>query len=207
MSHVLRSAFVLLSLLLGCLAQAAPTSAASTDRQTALSPRQIAVVVNDADLDSQEAGAYYLQARQVPPENLVHVNIPGKPRKLSAGQFHQMRRTIEAQLPAGIEALVLMWTAPYAVGCNSITAALTMGYDAAQCKNTCAPGRQNFYFNTRSRQPYKDYGMRLSMLLPVESATQTRALIDRGVLSEFRMLPAGGYFLTSTDAPRNTRVH
>ena len=73
MSHVLRFAFALLSLLLGCLAQAAPTSAASTDRQTALSPRQIAVVVNDADLDSQEAGAYYLQARQVPPENATPV--------------------------------------------------------------------------------------------------------------------------------------
>ena len=206
MRNALRFAILLLCLTACSLADAEEPSVPFAGRQSALAPEQIAVVVNDADLDSQEVGVYYLHARQVPPENLVHVNIPGKPHKLSADQFHRLRREIEAQLPPGIEALVLMWTAPYAVECNSITAALTMGYDASQCRDSCAPGRQNFYFNSRSRQPQKDFGMRLSMLLPVESVAQAKALIDRGIMSEFRVLPAGAYFLTTTDEPRNTRV-
>ena len=200
-----RSVFLLLCLSACSLAHAQEQPAPAA-RQSALTPEQIAVVVNDADLDSQEVGVYYLHARNVPPENLVHVNIPGKPHTLSVDEFNRLRREIEAQLPAGIEALILMWTAPYAVECNSITAALTMGYDASQCRNSCAPGRQNFYFNSRSRHPHRDFGMRLSMLLPVESVAQAKALIDRGVMSEFRMLPAHAYFLATTDEPRNTRV-
>ena len=206
MGNALRCAFLLLSLLACSRVLAEASAVPFAGRESALKPEQIAVVVNDADLDSQEVGAYYLQARQVPPENLVHVNIPGKPHKLSVAQFDRMRQEIQSQLGPGIEALVLIWTAPYAVECNSITSALTMGYDAAQCKNSCAAGRRNFYFNSRSRHPQRDFGMRLSMLLPVETVAQAKALLDRGVMSEFRMLPAGAYFLTTTDEPRNARV-
>ena len=206
MGNALRCAFLLLSLLACSRVLAEQPAVPFAGRTSALKPEQIAVVVNDADLDSQEVGTYYLQARQVPPENLVHVNIPGKPHKLSVAQFDRMRQEIQSQLGPGIEALVLVWTAPYAVECNSITSALTMGYDAAQCKDSCAPGRRNFYFNSRSRYPQRDFGMRLSMLLPVETVAQAKTLIDRGVMSEFRMLPAGAYFLTTTDEPRNARV-
>lgn len=172
---------------------------------TALSPGQVAVVVNDADLDSQEVGNYYLRARKIPAENLVHVNIPSHAPKLSESQFSQLRRTIEAQLQPDIQAIVLVWTTPYAVECNSITAALTLGYDAAQCRNTCAPGKSSAYFNSRSQQPYKDLGLRLSMLLPVQSVAQAKALIDRGVISGFRTLPSTAYFLISSDQPRSSR--
>ena len=207
MGNAIRFVFLLLCLFACRPVLAQESTVPFAGRESALKPEQIAVVVNDADLDSQEVGTYYLQARHVPPQNLVHVNIPGKPHKLSVEQFDRMRQEIQSQLGPGIEALVLIWTAPYAVECNSITSALTMGYDAAQCKNTCAPaGHRNFYFNSRSHHPQRDFGMRLSMLLPVETVTQAKALIDRGVMSEFRMLPAGAYFLTTTDEPRNARV-
>jgi uncharacterized protein (TIGR03790 family) len=189
-----------------CVPAQANDNAAFAGRSSALLPEQVAVVVNDADLDSQEVGLYYLQARKIPAENLVHVNIPGQPHKLTEGQFSQLRRVIEAQLTPDIQAIVLVWTAPYAVECNSITAALTLGFDAAQCRNTCAPGKPSPYFNSRSRQPYTDFGMRISMLLPVPSVAEAKALIDRGIISEFRVLPGTAYFLASTDQPRNSRV-
>lgn len=188
-------------------AQAADADAVpSSHRNSALAPAQVAVVVNDADLDSQEVGLYYIQARRIPAENLVHVSIPGSPHKLSAEQFSQLKQEIEAQLKPEIQALVLVWTAPYAVECNSITSAFTLGFDAHQCENGCAAGQPSPYFNSRSRQPYTDFGMRISMLLPVESVAAAKALIDKGILSEFRVLPASAYFLVTTDQPRNSRA-
>lgn len=190
----------------GCVQAAEAADDLSAGRNSALSPAQVAVVVNDADLDSQEVGQYYLHARRIPAENLVHVNIPGSPHKLSAAQFSRLKHDIEAQLKPEIQALVLVWTAPYAVECNSITSALTLGFDAHQCDNGCAAGKPSPYFNSRSRRPYTDFGMRISMLLPVESVASTKALIDKGILSEFRVLPASAYFLVTTDQPRNSRV-
>lgn len=171
-----------------------------------LSAAHIAVVVNDASLDSQEVGSYYMNARNIPAQNLVHVNIPSNSSKISAGEFMLLKREIESQLSPDIQALVLMWTTPYAVECNSITAALTLGFDAAQCKNTCAVGKPNPYFNSKSTQPYQDFGMRLAMLLPIETVAGAKALIDRGVLSEFRIMPATAYLLMTSDHARNSRA-
>ena len=175
-------------------------------QRSRLSAEQVAVVVNDADSNSAEVGQYYVQTRKIPAQNLIHVNIPGSPHKLSQYQFAAIKHQIDAQLSPDIQAIVLVWTAPYAVDCNSITSALTLGFDAAQCRQTCSPGKPSPYFNSASRQPYTNFGMRISMLLPTESVERAKALIDRGVLSEFRVIPASAYFLITTDTARNTRA-
>jgi uncharacterized protein (TIGR03790 family) len=177
---------------------------AGAQAQVTLGASQVAVVVNDAQPDSVTVGEYYRKAHRLPAANLVHVSIPDAPRKLDAAQFRLLKQDIDSQLPAGIQAVVLVWTAPYAVECNGITAAYTLGLDHTLCARSCGPGQANPLYDARSRQPYTDKGLRLSMLLPVESVPQAKALIDRGVAA--RAQPAGAYYLTTGEAARNSRV-
>ncbi|HEU4708449.1 MAG TPA: TIGR03790 family protein, partial [Methylophilaceae bacterium] len=171
-----------------------------------LTPEMLGVVINDADPNSVEVGQYYIEARHIPAENVVHVDIPGKPHKISGEQFAALKAAVEGSLGPDVQAVVLVWTAPYAVECNSITSALTMGFDPAQCRNTCAVGRPSPYFNSKSRRPYSDYRMRISMLLPTESVSEAKALIRRGVISGFRQEPASAYLLITGDKARNSRA-
>ena len=201
MTPAARAWLVVAAALLGAGDAAAQRSAAG-----ALQPGQLAIVINDADPNSVAVGAYYRKRRQIPRANVVHVRIPGKPRALSAEQFARLREQIDARLGPDVQALLFVWTAPYAVECNSITGAYSAGFDPAQCARTCARGRPSRYFNSASRRPFSDLGMRISMLLPTESVAAARAVIDRGVASGFRTVPASAYYLVTSDATRNSRA-
>lgn len=196
----------LLCVLVAMDAGATPATNMSAPAVPGLEAAQVAVVVNDEDAKSVAVTNYYRHARHIPEENVVHVRIPHSPRKLSVAEFNALKQKIDASVGPEIQAIVLVWTAPYAVECNSITAALTLGFDAAQCKNTCAPGKHSPYFNSNSRRPFADLGIRISMLLPTDSVESAESLIDRGVLSEFRMQPASAYFLDTADRQRSTRA-
>ena len=181
-----------------CILVATDAGAAIVNKMSAvgdLKADQVAIVVNDADANSVAVATYYQQARNIPQKHVVHVRIPNSPRKLSVSEFNALKQQIEAHLGPEIQAILLVWTAPYAVECNSITAALTLGFDAAQCKNTCAPGKPSPYFDSNSRRSYTDFGIRISMLLPTDSIAAAKSLINRGVLSNFRLQPASAYFL------------
>lgn len=167
---------------------------------------QVAVVVNLDSPASVELGQYYLKARHLPEGNLVRVHIPGSPRVLSPAAFAFLQRDIERQLDPAIEALVLVWTTPYAVDCNSITAALTMGYQPQLCQKTCNPSKPNPYFDSHSSRPFSDFGMRLTMLLPTESVELGKALVDRGVASDGSFPAGSGYFLKTSDKARSSRA-
>lgn len=195
----MKPVFVLINILLFLL------SGWAVAADSLIRPRNVAVVVNDADPNSLEIGQYYLAARGIPQGNLIQVTIPGKPARLPAIQFDQLRQQIESRLSPEIEVIVLVWTAPYAVECNSITSALTLGFDANQCVKTCAPGKPSSYFDSPDSRP-ADSGLRLSMLLPTESVEAAKALIDRGLLSGFHINEANAYFLITTDKARNSRA-
>ncbi|MBR7635807.1 MULTISPECIES: TIGR03790 family protein [Janthinobacterium] len=171
-----------------------------------LQPAHLAVIINDAEPNSVEVGEYYRQSHDIPLANVVHVNIPNRPRKLSAEQFSQLKERIEAQLKPEIQAVLMVWSAPYAVECNSITSAFTLGYDMAQCVKTCDPGKPSIYFNSNVDRPMTQMGMRLSMLLPVDSVDDAKAVIKRGTASGFAVPAAGAYYLTTSDAARNSRA-
>ncbi|WP_311196977.1 TIGR03790 family protein [Rugamonas apoptosis] len=172
---------------------------------TGLQSSQLAVVINDDEPNSVAIGEYYRQARNIPACNVVHVNIPGKPRKLTADQFRHLRNVIELQLPPGIQAVLMVWTAPYAVECNAITAAFTLGFDAGLCEKPCEASKPSPYFNAASSRPYPDFGLRLSMLMPTESVEEAKALIMRGKASGFRVQPATAYYLATSETARNSR--
>jgi uncharacterized protein (TIGR03790 family) len=198
---------VLLALALGLFP--APEAAA------ALKPAQLAIVINDEDPDSVAIGEYYRKRREIPAANVVHVRIPGKPRSIGAAQFRLLKEEIDSKLGAGVQAVLMVWTAPYAVECNSITGAYTLGFDGSQCMKTCAAGQPSPYFNSRSAQPWSEHGLRPSMLLPASLASGPQAaasrqdakdLIDRGIAAGFRTVPATAYYLVTSDKARNSRV-
>ncbi len=170
--------------------------------QAGLQAAQLALVINDDEPNSVEIGELYRVARGIPEANIVHVRIPNRPRKLDAEQFARLKADIDGKLGADVKAVLMVWTAPYAVECNGITAAYTLGFDAAQCAKPCGPGTQSPLFN--NAQPA--VAARPSMLLPTESVEQARALIERGKASGFRMPTAGAYFLVTSETARNSRA-
>ncbi len=200
-------------------------SAEAFAADSAIKPINVAVVVNSADVNSLEIGRYYLKLRDIPKQNLIKVKIPNSPKMLTVAQFDQLKQKIVDQLKPDIEVILLVWTAPYAVECNSITSALTLGYDANQCLNTCSVGKPSAYYDSAVSRP-SALGLRLTMLMPTESIKQAKALINRGVLSNFqhskfqhsKFLQSGlqqsgsqhnetnAYFLITSDLQRSTRA-
>jgi uncharacterized protein (TIGR03790 family) len=179
---------------------------AAAHAQAALQPHQLAIVINDAEPNSLAVGAYYRKRRNIPAANVVHVNIPGKPHAIDGARFRLLKDEIDSHLGPEVQAVLMIWTAPYRVDCNAITGAYTLGFDGAQCARTCAAGRASPYFNGSVRRPFSELDMRLSMLLPTESVAQARALIDRGAGAGFRVVPAGAYYLVTSETTRNTRA-
>jgi len=173
--------------------------------QAALGPEQLGIVINDADPHSVEVGEYYRKRRAIPDANVVRVSIPGKPQRISPARLRELKEQIDGQLPPTVEAVLMVWTAPYAVDCNAITAAYSLGFDADQCAKTCAAGKPSAYFNTPSGAPFSTHRMRISMLLPTESVDDAKALIDRGVAAGFRNIPATAYYLATSEKARNSR--
>ncbi len=171
--------------------------------QTTIRPEDVAVVVNEQDPNSVIVGDYYLNARNIPIKNLVNVSIAPGIAELSDKQFKLLREKIYAQLSPNIQVIVLMWTTPYAVRCNSITSAITLGYEPKACASGCAAGIKNPYFNSASRNPTQDFNMRLAMLLPTDSIDLAKKLIDKGVLSAFKTNEATAYFLKTNDRARS----
>jgi len=198
--------FIFYFCLLQSDALATEVEGAVSSKSNALGPENVALVINDADVNSVKIGEYYRVARGIPTKNIVHVKIQDAPRKLTLSEFARLKWEIETQLHSAEQVILLAWTVPYAVECNSITAALTFGYDAEQCKNTCGPGKPSPYFNSTSRKPFDDYGIRLAMLLPSDSLQRAKALIDRGVQSDAGVFRSTAYYLTTSDANRSIRA-
>lgn len=172
----------------------------------ALAAQELAVVINENDPESVAVGEYYVRARGIPPANVVRVRLRGGSRSLSPEQFAALKTAIDRQLERDVQALLVVWTAPYAVQCQSITAALSMGFDPDACRRPCNPTRASPYFDSPSVRPYDDYGIRLAMLLPVRSIASAKALIDRGVASDKTMPNGSAYLLVTSDEKRSVRA-
>ncbi|HOY86660.1 MAG TPA: TIGR03790 family protein [Methylotenera sp.] len=183
-----------------------PNATSNPVKVSVLGPEHVALVINDADSNSVQIGEYYRLARNIPAKNIVHVNIPKARTKLTLSEFTRLKWEIDSQLHTEEQVILLTWTSPYAVECNSITSALTFGYDAEQCKNTCAPGKANPYFNSNARMPFDDLGIRPAMLLPTDSIVRAKAVIDRGVQSDAGVFRATAYYLTTSEQARNSRA-
>ncbi len=174
-----------------------------------ITAKAMGLVINVDDPYSVTVGEHYIQARQIPPDNVLRISLPRQPQ-LSTGDLARLREQIAARFDARVQALALAWVEPYAVACQSITAAVTLGLDASLCSNTCGKASNSPLFNSASSTPFRDHGLRPSMLLAATDVTQALALIDRGVAAD-RSLgwlgspPAHVWYMSTSDSARNVR--
>lgn len=177
--------------------------------QGRLMAADLGLLINTADPYSVTVGETYAQRRGIPEANVLRVSLPVQPR-LSQAEFEALDAQVRQHLGPSVQALALTWTQPYAVECNSITAALAMGFQPEICKQTCAPSRPSGYFNQASTRPFTELGIRPAMLLAARSVDGALALIERGMAADHSLpsvfLPANAWFVSTPDAARNVRA-
>jgi uncharacterized protein (TIGR03790 family) len=170
-----------------------------------LQASQLAVIINDADLNSAAIGNYYRQRRNIPAANIIHVRFdPGK-KILHPGEFAVIKKQVDALTPEHIQAYALTWVEPYRVGCMSITAAFAFGYNERFCAKGCLTTQPSEYAGSSSLKPYDDYGIRPTMIVAGESLAQGKALIDRGIAADGSWPEGAAYLVTTSDAARSVR--
>lgn len=172
----------------------------------ALGPNGLAVIVNDGDALSRQIGEYYQRARGIPDENIIHVQFAPGYNTLPVAKFLLLKQSVDQQTPKHVQAFALTWMRPYRVGCMSITTAFAAGYDNAFCAIACKPTRSSPYFDSKSRRPYRDYKWRPAMSLAAETFADAKALIDRGIASDYSLPHGTAYLLNTTDRARSARA-
>ena len=198
---------------------AAPASAAEASRgpqwiripraEGRITSKELGLVINTADPYSVEVGEFYIKARGLSRAQVLRVQLPLRPA-LTPDEFKAFAAKVDAFFGVPVQALALAWTYPYAVGCNSITGALALGFDAALCEHSCRPSARSPYFNVASVKPHADLKMRPSMLLAARDVTMAKAMIQRGVASDGSLGLRGGlaahvYYVATGDAARGVR--
>ena len=175
-----------------------------------LTASDIGLVINTADPYSVAVGAYYQQQRRIPAHQVLRVELPLR-AGLTAAEFDAFASHVREAMGAQVQGLALAWTQPYAVECNSITSAMTLGFQPDLCKQTCAPSKPSPYFNNGTSRPFAELGLRPSMLLASRDVAGGKALIDRGVASDHKLAkpgvpPANAVFVNTNDKARNVRA-
>lgn len=170
-----------------------------------LQANQLAVIVNGSDPLSIKVAQYYQSKRGIARENIIYINFdPGK-NTMKPGDFAVIKRTVESKLPPNIQAYVLTWAAPYRVGCMSMSSAFAFGYNVKYCAKGCRPTFPSPLYDSDSRQPYTDFGMRPTMLLAADNFEDAKALIDRGVAADGSMPEGKAFLLETSDRNRSVR--
>lgn len=175
--------------------------------RTRIAKEELAVLVNDDDPQSVAVADYYVMAREIPEENVVHLSFPAGGDQMSADAFGPLKDQVDAALGDDIQALALTWTAPYRVGCMSITSAFTFGYGNQWCHTGggCSETAESDYYDSESVMPYTDHGFRPAMMLAGDDSDLVFDLIDRGVAADGTKPTGDGYFIRTTDQARSVR--
>lgn len=173
--------------------------------QTALDPSKIAIIVNDSDELSKKTGAYYRKQRNIPLKNLIHINFKPGRTNLSVAEFRRIKKQVDNTTPLRVQAYVLTWLKPYRVTCMSITSAFTFGFSQDYCAQGCKPTKLSPYFNSASRAPYDDYGIRPTMVLAGTRFKEVQKLIQHGMESDKTMPKGTAYLMDTHDKNRNVR--
>lgn len=171
----------------------------------AVNAGNLAVLVNDNDPYSVAVGAYYQSKRKIPAQNVIHLQVP---TFFNRSTFAPFKAIIDAQLPAHIQALAIAWASPSTVECNSLTSALSRGFDETGCASTCGLGQlgRNPYFDSDSNQPFTDIRFRPSMMLAARSVDAAKMLIDRGIAADGTRPTSSAYLMETSDPVRSLRA-
>jgi uncharacterized protein (TIGR03790 family) len=178
----------------------------------AIQPGEIAVLVNDNDLQSKDVAAYYQIVRNIPAQNIIHLNFPVSDT-ISASDFAVIKAKIDAAAAPNIQGFAVSWSRPWQVigtTTESITSSLALGYSTSNsCKVSCCTDMSpSPYYNSYSTKPFTDYHIRPAMMLAGENTLDVIALIDRGNLAQ-QNIPANAashenaYLIRTQDASRS----
>lgn len=184
--------------LLACLGFISPAVAMHASQQ-------LAIVVNEDDPQSKRIADYYQLKRGIPDENIIRVKIPSDKKSIGHEKFDQIYQQVKKNTPPHIQFYALAWNQPYKVACMSITSAFAFGFDEAYCAKGCNSTRQSAYFNSATRRPYHDLGIRPTMMLAGSSLEQVRDMIDRGVEADASYPKGTAYLVSTSDKARNVR--
>jgi uncharacterized protein (TIGR03790 family) len=205
-SFMNRLSVLLLLALLCSVAYAEGIGPSVPSRGGGIDHSTMAVIINTADPLSLAVGEYYARARQIPAINVIKVSFPVGRSEMPAEEFQRLKGEVDAVTPGNVQAYALAWSAPYRVGCMSITSAFAFGYDRAYCASGCAATRLSGYFNSPSHLPEFELHLRPAMMLAGRSFPDVKALIDRGVESDGTYPRGTAYLLVTGDKARNSRV-
>ncbi|MGE0482743.1 MAG: TIGR03790 family protein [Gammaproteobacteria bacterium] len=158
------------------------------------------------DADSRVLAGYYATRRGIPREHVFAIEVDTDEAVLSVGRFERLRAALQSRLGDDVQALALAWTRPYRVGCMSVTSAFALGFDERYCARGCQATAASAYFASPSALPYRDHGVRPTMLLAARSPVGARALVDRGIAADGTRPPGSAYFVLTKDRARNTRA-
>ena len=168
----------------------------------------LAVLVAEGDALSEAIGRAYQKARGIPDSQLIRVKLPSASDAISDSDFSALKASIDARLPATVQATLVTWNQPSRVqgaSCAmSLTSALAFGYNAAQCGG-CNRTQASAYYDTDTTRPWTDLRMRPSMMLGAASLEAAQALIQRGLAAESSMPVGSGWLLRTADAARSVR--
>ncbi|HFE47261.1 MAG TPA: TIGR03790 family protein [Nannocystis exedens] len=169
-----------------------------------LLPAELAVLVNTDDPLSTAIADYYMEARQIPPENRIELSFP-LDKTLTPELFADLKTIVDDALGPEIQALALTWTTPYRVGCMSVTSAFALGFDEAYCSTPCNPTKPSGLYATDVQLPYSELGIRPAMSIAATSEESAMALIDRGIAADNTFPTGDGYLVRTTDKARSVR--
>jgi len=172
----------------------------------ALSPQDLAIIVNDNEPLSQQIADYYRQQRHIPLEQVIHIRLPAHRTTLSPGEFERIRQQVETKTPKQVQAYLLTWLQPFRVDCMSITTAFAIGFDPAFCAEGCQQTRKSPYFASEATRPFDKHGWRPTMMLGASTLTEAKALIDRGVSADYSQPKGSAYLLKTADQARSSRA-
>lgn len=190
---------------LASVVNAAPLFLQSGD---GLNSSNLAVVVNDADPLSVQVADLYAELRNIPKENVLHVNFAPGSIAMTPAAFNVMKQTLDAATPPNIQGYLLTWNAPYRVGTMSITSAFALGYDVKYTSpSVCAMTASTPYFNSATRKPFTDLKIRPAMILGATSAVDAKYLISRGLAADGSQPAGTAYLVSTTDTNRNVRSY
>ena len=184
---------------------AGPSTAGHND--TPLGPEHIALVINTQDPLSEAIGGVYQRLRAIPAANVIRVRVPSPSTSLQPDQFIPIREEILRRTPDQVQVYALAWAAPWRVGCQSITGALSFGVQKLPCPPSCNTTRLNPYFaRPEIQRPWQQLGLRLSILLAASDLPRATALIQRGKAADGSAPPGTVYLMSTSDGKRNLRA-
>ena len=170
-----------------------------------LKPSELAVIYIKGDKKSEDIAYYYQQHRNIPFENIIGISLDVNKTIIGPGEFAVQKKLLDARLSDNVQALALAWEKPYQVGCMSISAAFTFGYDVAYCASACTKTRTSPYYNSMSVAPYRDFNMRPTMMLAAKNTKEAIKLIDRGIAADDSQPLGRAFLLTTPDKVRSVR--